>query len=534
MPSPHRAGSIGKKDPDQFFIKNMRNMRTGLLMKTLSCTLMLAAILFFTSCSIGKSSLSSAKKFSLADVQKDYSVFQGLLEESHPSLYWYTPKDSMDHYFHDGYKRLKDSMTETDFRKVLAYVSARVNCGHTSIRPSKAYSSTIDSTRLKVFPLSLKIWDDTAVVAANLIRKDSVLTRGTVVKKINGKEITEIVDTLSKYISADGYNQTHKWQSLSNRGYFGSLYTSLFGLSSKYNIEYIDSTGRFSSTSIPVYNPLADSNNFTRTNLSARRGSGLSKKDSKQLQLRAARSLRFDSVHPVAFIDLNTFSRGSQIKKFLRSSFRSFQKNKTKHLVIDVRGNGGGTVTNSTALTRYLAKEPFKVADSLYAIKRKSKYGQYIENDFFNRLFMSLFSQRKKDGYYHFGYFERHYFKPKKKNHFDGMVYIITGGNSFSATTLFVTTVMKQENVIIVGEETGGGAYGNSAWLIPEVTLPQTGVRFRLPLFRLVIDKNIPKDGRGVLPEIESKPTTEAIRKGRDFKMDKVMELIREDKRIRN
>ena len=43
---------------------------------------------------------------------------------------------------------------------------------------------------------------------------------------------------------------------------------------------------------------------------------------------------------------------------------------------------------------------------------------------------------KKKDGYYHFRYFERHYFKPKKKNHFDGQVYILTGGNSFSATTL--------------------------------------------------------------------------------------------------
>lgn len=45
----------------------------------------------------------------------------------------------------------------------------------------------------------------------------------------------------------------------------------------------------------------------------------------------------------------------------------------------------------------------------------------------------------------------------------------------------------------MIGEETGGGAYGNSAWLIPDVALPETGVRFRLPLFRLVIDKTVLK-----------------------------------------
>ena len=131
---------------------------------------------------------------------------------------------------------------------------------------------------------------------------------------------------------------------------------------------------------------------------------------------------------------------------------------------------------------------------------------------------------------HHFRYFERHYFKPKKRNHFDGQVYIITGGNSFSATTLFASSLIKQDNVTVVGEETGGGAYGNSAWLIPDVTLPETKVRFRLPLFRLVIDKNYPKNGKGVQPEVESKPTIEAIKRGIDFKLEKAMELIKKDK----
>ena len=89
---------------------------------------------------------------------------------------------------------------------------------------------------------------------------------------------------------------------------------------------------------------------------------------------------------------------------------------------------------------------------------------------------------------------------------------------------------MKQDNITVVGEETGGGAYGNTAWLIPDVTLPETGVRFRLPLFRLVIDKNYPKDGKGVQPEIGSSPTIDAIRRGADYKLDKTLELIKEDK----
>ena len=56
---------------------------------------------------------------------------------------------------------------------------------------------------------------------------------------------------------------------------------------------------------------------------------------------------------------------------------------------------------------------------------------------------------------------------------------------------------------------------------------PNTKVVFRLPLFRLIIDKDATK-GRGVIPEVEAKPSVEDIRKGIDFKMEKVKELIRE------
>ncbi|RYZ77922.1 MAG: peptidase S41, partial [Proteobacteria bacterium] len=160
----------------------------------------------------------------------------------------------------------------------------------------------------------------------------------------------------------------------------------------------------------------------------------------------------------------------------------------------------------------------------------RKTYGRYLESDFFNRLFISLFAPKRKDGKYHFKYYERHAFKPKKNNHFDGKVYVLIGGNSFSATTLFASAIIKQENVTLIGEETGGGAYGNSAWLIPDMTLPETKVRFRLPLFRLVIDKDLPKNGRGVQPEVFSGPTVDAVRKGADYKLEKAMELINADK----
>jgi len=498
-------------------------------MKTL--IVLLGAVLLLTACGVSKSSFSPNKKYSLEQVQKDYTLYRDILEEHHPSLYWYTPKDSMDQYFQWGREHLKDSMTEPEFRKVLNYVTARINCGHTTVRPSKAWAKYNDTVKLgKMFPLSMKVWDGAMTVTANLNRRDSILTRGTVITKINGRSKEELTDTLFDYISTDGYNRTHKYQTLSNRGFFGSLYTSLFGLSEKYTIEYLDRYGQARTTIIPVYNPATDTAGRTGTRPFRPAAPQPSKRERRRQAANTVRLLKIDSVNHTAMMDLSSFGRGYGLKKFFHNSFRVLKENKIGHLIIDVRSNGGGSVTNSTLLSRYLVSQKFKVTDSLFAVKKRSPYVRYIQDHFWNNLFISFFTRKKRDGNYHFGYFERHYFKPKKGNHYHGKVYILTGGNSFSATALFVSAVIQEENVVVIGEETGGGAYGNSAWLIPDAKLPETGVRFRLPLFRLVMNKDVPKNGRGVQPEIPSFPTVEAIRKGSDYKVEKAMEMIKKDK----
>jgi hypothetical protein len=492
---------------------------------TMRISLLIFIVIIATGCGSLKSSFNPTKKYSPHQLEKDYTIFENVLEESHPGLYWYTSKDSMDYYFNWGKQQIKDSLTEPEFRKVLSYVISKMDCGHTTVRSSKKYSKYLDTLRNeKFFPLSLKLWDDTTVVAANLNRRDSILKRGTVIKAIDHKPLKEITDTLFKFISSDGYNLTHKFQSLSNRGIFGSLYTGVYGMANRYSIDYSDSTGKNHSVIIPVYDPAKDTVNRG----AIRRFIRPTKKERKRMNLQTMRSLRLDTTGSIAFLDVNSFGRGYQLKRFFRQSFHTLRKDRVQNLVIDVRGNGGGSVTNSTLLSKYLANNKFKVCDSLYAINRHSRYRSYISNYFFNRLFMLIFTRKKPDGRYHFAWFENHYFKSKRKNHFNGKSYVLIGGNSFSATTLFANSIIEQNNVIVVGEETGGGSYGNTAWLIPDVKLPETKLQFRLPLFRLVMDRSKPKTGHGIIPEVEVKPSVEAIRRNADYKLDKVMELIKE------
>ena len=473
------------------------------------------------SCSVSKP-YSPTKKYSPEALQEDYSIFRSSLEESHPSLYWYTPKDSMDYYFEVGKSKLKDSLTESGFRYVLSYVISKIRCGHTSVRASRG-AANFSGTQGLSFPLFVKAWPDTVVVTANLNRRDSVVTRGVILKSIDGRPINQIVDSMFCHLSTDGYNTTHKYQTLSNGGTFRSLYGVLFGLKQRIPVEFIDTLGTLRSGILNLYNPRAD------TPRVARQAPKLSRSERKRLELEAMRSFRIDTALNTAFMEVNTFTKGNKLRSFFRQSFKEIKKNQIQNLVLDLRGNGGGSVVLSNLLTKYIADKPFVIADSLYALRRTSDYAKHRSGRFFNWLFLQFLTRKRKDGNYHFGLFEGKKFKPKSGAHFEGTTYILTGGNTFSAASLVAKTLQEQDDVVIVGEETGGGAYGNTAWLIPDMTLPNTGVRFRLPLFRLVIDKNAQK-GNGIQPEVPSLPTVEAIRKSEDYKMEKVKELIRNKK----
>ena len=513
--------------------------RTNLI--RLICGLFLS--LPFFACKTTEKGFRPDRKYPVALLQKDYRVFRHVLEAWHPSLYWYTPKDSMDHYFDRGYAAIRDSMTEPQFRTILSYVIAQVDCGHTSIRSSKAYAHYLDTAKLKQFPLILKFWPDTMVMVASLDRRDSILKRGTQILSINGKTTRQLTDTLFPYIVTDGYDLTGKYQYLSTGLHFSSWYNAIYGYTDSFDISYADTAGMVHETRIPLYDPKADT---LRRSLGkalqpgrAQREPGSaqrtrpphkrSKRSRRKAELLFSRNLQLDTATSTAFLTLNTFEHGYHLRGFFRHSFQQFNDKHIKNLVIDVRSNGGGDATLSTLLTRYLIDKKFKLADSLYAIRRHSPYDRYINNGLAYRLLTRVATRRQKDGFYHFGHFERHYFSPRKTNHFDGKVYILTGGNSFSATCLFAAALKGQTNVTLVGEETGGCFYGNSAWMIPDVTLPGTRIRFRLPRFRLVIDRHRIKDGHGVMPDVSALPSIEAIGKGRDYKTSRVKELIRQD-----
>lgn len=513
----HRAGMHSSNR----FIKQIMRIK-----KNFIAVLVITTLLFCcSSCSIFKKHGDVlSDKIPPQKLQSDLIVLKKVLEANHPSLYWYIPKDSLDYFFNSTLNSITDSLTERQFRNKVAYIISNIHCGHTSVRSSKAYTSAVIKNPGLQFPLAIKTWSDTMVVVGNAFRDDSVLKRGTIITSINGISNKQLLDSMFSFISMDGYADDFKSQLISFN--FPAFYKNSFGLSPQYNITYLDTVGNQQNTIIKNYDIKADTAKSKNTAVNLPPFRKPTRKELRTLRRLAERGLQTDTATGTAIMRITTFS-GSRMRSFFKKSFRQLQQQQIKHLIIDLRENGGGNVQLSTALAEYIVDNPFRNADTIAAISRSFKYGRYIHNWLPYWFMMHIMSRKKNDDRYHLGYYERHLFKPKKEDHFNGQVYILQSGFTFSASCMFIETVRSQPNVTLIGEETGGGSYGNSAIHLPNIVLPNSRIRVSLPMYRVVFDHTKTKTGRGIFPDVAVHSSPATIKAGIDIKMQTALGLIK-------
>ncbi|BAV09648.1 Peptidase family S41 [Filimonas lacunae] len=463
------------------------------------------------------------QKYAPEKLRNDVVLLKKILETNHPSLYWYTPKDSIDTYFNATLAGITDSLTLPAFRNRLSWLISKIKCGHTAVRYPAHYGRASIQLRGQQFPLSIKTWADSMVIIGTAPGYDSILKRGTIITSINGRNTHQLLDSMFQLISTDGYADNFKSQLISFN--FPANYRSTFGLDSSYLVRYIDTAGVEKETLLIPITPKKDTGTARRRRPPGNFVPPLTRKERKQAERTSIRSLSIDTTLSTGHMRLTTFSNG-HLRRFFRRSFRALRKENIQNLIIDLRENGGGSIAISTKLARYLSDHTFKVADTVAAQSRRFRYGRYIHPSWIYWLSMRVTSHKKDDGRYHFGYYERHHFKPLNKNHFNGQVYILQGGFTFSAATMFISEVKTQNNIHVVGEETGGGNYGNSSVHLPAIKLPNSKMMVVLPMYRIVLDSTCTKDGRGITPEIPVYPSSVDIRKGIDSKMQKVKDII--------
>jgi hypothetical protein len=491
-----------------------------------------ACILFvlLNGCSVLRKSYQPEKKYSATHLRKDFNVFRKTIERKHPSAYWYITKPKMDSIFDSYESRIVDSLTDQDFLwHILSPVAYEIRCGHTTVRKSKKRERWEKKIKFNSFPLALKLWNDTLAVIRSAHPKDSIFKRGTIIKKIDQHSDTEMIQKMMGSLALDGYAKNVNTVRIGNN--FPLLHRYLFGVKKKYVVDYINLDGERKVDTVDWYESQKKDSSKKKQEETK---SGLSKTKQpviKTRRLEKYRRFSIDSSGRYAVMTISTFSNG-QLRRFFRKSFWEIEKRKIGHVVIDIRSNGGGKVSHSTLLTKYVTRKPFKVADSVYSNTRTLRpFLKHTHSAIFNELFFYALSYKKKGTTYHISRLENKIYQPQKKHHYSGNLYILTHGPTFSASTLFSNVMKGQERVSIIGEETGGGWYGNSGIIIPDFVLPNTKLRLRMPLFRVVQSGHSKERfGKGIPPDVPVGYSLDALINGKDLKMKKAIEMIEGEK----
>jgi len=500
------------------------NMKWNLPQKIcLSLSLLFSLLLLFSSCTTSKYIYNPSTKIAPAKLQKDLALTRAILEKRHPVLYKYVSKDSLDMFYNSTLAGITDSLTEFEFRRKLAWFISKIKSGHTSVRPSKNYTRYAALHDNKRFPLALKVWQDSLVVLYNFNKKDSLLLRGTIITSINGKTPKYLTDSVFQFLSSDGNAINFKYQMLSKN--FSVFYSLAFPFTDFYRFGYLDSLGSEKFITLPAYQSIRDTTLKNEKKIVPPKVRKLPAKERRQLYLVSKRTLSIDSSSNTAYLRVSSFS-GGRLRPFFRKSFKAISNQNIKNLVVDVRDNTGGKVSLSILLAKYLSKKPFHFADTVATATHTFKYGKYLHPKYVYDFATIFTSRKKKDGLYHFRYLEKHLFIPRKNWAFNGNIFIIQDGFTFSAGSLFVSKLKGQSNVQVIGEESGGGHEGTSAIYLPEIILPNSKLRIVLPVFRIVENSDQAATQKGILPDIEVQPSSHAIRDGVDLKIKKVKELI--------
>jgi C-terminal processing protease CtpA/Prc len=212
----------------------------------------------------------------------------------------------------------------------------------------------------------------------------------------------------------------------------------------------------------------------------------------------------------------------------MRMSFRYLHKHpEINSLAIDLRDNGGGSVSKGNAMLTYLVPKAFTFRfgrkANLLPINPGLKMGPGIRITPVS-FFLYPVSWVKDRKWTHW------FIKmPKHKNRFKGQLYVITNGRSFSMSVVTSSYLKYKANATLIGEETGGTQCGSNAMLSGKVVLPTSGAQLTIPLYRIDHTIPVPDTKRGLMPDYPVQYTILDLMQGRDLEMEKIRSLMRQD-----
>jgi len=414
------------------------------------------------------------KLFSVNDLLEDFDQAVNLLDKYHPKTF--ADQDIINSLVTSQRRLISKEMTQNGFLRILAPVVTAYNSGHTEIVSSRTLYSYNYQNAL-FFPLTTRVIDRELYIVEDPVNTGIVL--GSKITAINDKKISDLFVEFEQYFSTDGLNKTFIEYKLNE--YFRYLYYEWIDQSESFTIEYIEyETGELKNVTVDavLMEDLPGYSDWNRWNATYN-----------------------DSY---AIMELNSFyasSTGhagnagateSDFYDFYESFFKEVEDRNIEHVILDLRDNGGGSLSTTTKLLSYIQS----IEQSFYhteCITCDSEYKDLITNSTY---------------------------------HFDGELYTLVGGGSYSQTSL-LTSLIKDQNIgVLIGDETPGSYILNDK----KQTYRLTNTGALLDVTKSVsytnVDDTMFVHGEGIQPDFKVHMTIDDYLNGVDTVLEFTIDMI--------
>ena len=474
-------------------------------------------------------------------LKKDIDFTHKKLEELHPNLYWFISKKELDYQFDSLKTTIQKPLKPNEFYQKLAPVIAKIKEGHLRLYPYDKRLTKKEIKHLKNQKGLLNrynfVIDNDRIFVKDNASKIPNMNVGTEILKIKDIPTKNLLEKYWPLINSDGDNTTFQKYSMARR--WPSFFTAEYGILDSVKIEanYKNEVKTFYIHREKISKE--EKEKTKQQNKKLTKSETGKTKDYNIITKSFNRDLQFPTKDStVAYMKIKTFS-GTFSRKFYKQSFATLKKSPAKYLILDVRDNLGGSLAEINNLYSYFTSEEFKFIKDMEVTSRTSMF----KANYFNGvptlakpiaavtyplyLLATAVSVKKKDDKFYLknnGIFS---IRKPKQNHFDGKIYVLINGSSFSASALISSKLKGDKRAFLVGEETGGTNDGTVAGRYSTEKLPNS--RLRLPIGLMLVQPNIQFTGtkKGVTPDHEIIPTLEEVLKKKDIQLEWVMDEIK-------
>ncbi len=466
-----------------------------------------------------KSDSVAIGQITAAEAREDFDLMRNALEEAHAGLYRYSTKRQMDRGLEVQRGKLVRALKKTEFMGVVGETIASIRCGHTSWKPDLETQKIMENARL--CPLRMQIEGKRWMVRFNDTSDDDKIRPGMEVLEINGHKMRDLLRRFRPMASADGDIETGSRMQLGSR--FGLYYWWLVGQEDTFTVKARDEAGRTVTATLSGVTDAERKKNQNPVNSAMRDGL------TKLTWTSESQALRFLKGPEIAEIRLRSFM-GSDYRKWIEETFKKLQEEKTKALIIDLRGNAGGKDMYGALLVSYLTDKPFRYFDRINlktldpSFKAHSNWR--VDPEWDAKLHEGTRAS-PAGGYFateklHPGLAEQ----PPGKHPFLGKVFVLVDGGVFSTAADFCAVIRHLKRATFIGEETGGGYHGNNSGMEVMLTLPHSKLQIRLPMFEYwnaVAGEMGPR--RGTIPDYVVATKTAKLLRGVDEPLEVAWKL---------